>query len=281
MSVLDFSLHRRSYLLGQADGATKEAFATDGEVSKVYDFYIDDALWRLRYLVAETGNWMSRRRVLISLSAIAGIQGDEGEIHAGLSREQVQLSPDIDADKPVSRQQEMTMNSHYGWPAYWSPEALAVPEPILAMLNRRRKIEGDVHLRSFREMNSYEVHHGPTWLGRVEDFVIDDTDWSLAQMVVANGSWLDGKFRTIAAELITDISWSERRVSVDLAKVDLERKPAVRLRSARKPGRGHRVLRLLRAFGQASSGCREPLLKALPADSARSGARKAFISRQQ
>lgn len=200
--------------------------ACDGEVGKVHDFYIDDSLWRLRYVVAETGNWMSRRRVLISLSALGEIRSDQREFNVNLSCEQVRMSPDIDTDKPVSRQQEMIMVSHYGWPAYWSPEMLVVPEPILAMLNRRREIEGDVHLRSFREMSSYEVHQGHTWLGKLEDFVIDDSDWSLQRLVVANGRWLDNNYRAIPAELITGVSWSERKVTVELAKADLDRSEA-------------------------------------------------------
>lgn len=200
--------------------------ARDGEVGKVYDFYIDDSLWRLRYVVAETGNWMNRRRVLISLLALGEIRADQREFHVNLSCEQVRTSPDIDTDKPVSRQQEMMMNAHYGWPAYWSPEGLIVPEPILAILNRRRKIEGDAHLRSFRELSSYELRDGETRLGKVEDFIIDDSDWSLKRLVVSEGGWLESRYAAISAEHISQISWSDRAVSVDRATVDQKRSQA-------------------------------------------------------
>lgn len=44
--------------------------ATDGVVGRVKDFYFDDEAWVVRYLVVETGEWLARRRVLISPIAI-------------------------------------------------------------------------------------------------------------------------------------------------------------------------------------------------------------------
>lgn len=197
--------------------------AHDGEVGTVHDFYIDDSLWRLRYVVAETGNWMNRRRVLISLMALEKIRADHREFRVNLSCEQVSSSPDINTDKPVSRQQELMMNAHYGWPAYWSPEMLIVPEPILVSLSGRPNFEGDSHLRSFREVSSYELRDGEDRLGKVEDFIIDDSDWSLKCLVVSEAGWLDSRYIAIPAADITEISWSNKSVLVDRAKVDLAR----------------------------------------------------------
>jgi hypothetical protein len=38
----------------------------DGEIGKVKEFYFDDRHWTIRYLVADTGNWLAGRQVLIS-----------------------------------------------------------------------------------------------------------------------------------------------------------------------------------------------------------------------
>ena len=38
----------------------------DGEIGKVKEFYFDDQHWAIRYLVADTGNWLTGRQVLIS-----------------------------------------------------------------------------------------------------------------------------------------------------------------------------------------------------------------------
>ena len=45
----------------------------DGEIGKVKDFYFDDRHWTIRYLVAETGTWLTDRQVLISPYALTAV----------------------------------------------------------------------------------------------------------------------------------------------------------------------------------------------------------------
>ncbi len=40
-------------------------------------------------------------------------------IPAALTKAKVEKSPDIDTDKPVSRQHETHLYGHYGQPRYW------------------------------------------------------------------------------------------------------------------------------------------------------------------
>jgi hypothetical protein len=40
--------------------------ATDGLIGRIKDFYFDDDAWVIRYLVVDTGSWLSSRKVLIS-----------------------------------------------------------------------------------------------------------------------------------------------------------------------------------------------------------------------
>jgi len=43
-----------------------ELRATDGEIGKITDFYFEDQNWAVRYVVVDTGTWLSGRLVLIS-----------------------------------------------------------------------------------------------------------------------------------------------------------------------------------------------------------------------
>ena len=45
----------------------------DGEIGKVKEFYFDDQYWAIRYLVADTGNWLTGRQVLISPHALVAV----------------------------------------------------------------------------------------------------------------------------------------------------------------------------------------------------------------
>ena len=84
----------------------------DGDIGKVKEFYFDDRHWTVRYLVADTGNWLTGRQVLISPYALRAANREEKEIVVDLSRKQIEGSPSLDSDKPVSRQFE---DSYYGY----------------------------------------------------------------------------------------------------------------------------------------------------------------------
>ena len=52
----------------------------DGEIGKVKEFYFDDRHWTIRYLVADTGNWLTGRQVLISPYALVAVNKEEQHI---------------------------------------------------------------------------------------------------------------------------------------------------------------------------------------------------------
>ncbi|MFO7742354.1 MAG: PRC-barrel domain-containing protein, partial [Anaerolineae bacterium] len=78
--------------------------AVDGDAGTVRDLYFDDQEWIVRYFVVHTGGWLGGRRVLISPVAVAETGWDQRQLRVRLSRSEVEQSPDIDLDKPVSRQ---------------------------------------------------------------------------------------------------------------------------------------------------------------------------------
>ena len=80
--------------------------ATDGEIGTVDQLYFDDESWAIRYLTVKTGGWLGGRRVLISPIAVAHSDWPAKRLYVALTKKQVENSPDIDTDKPVSRQHE-------------------------------------------------------------------------------------------------------------------------------------------------------------------------------
>src|SRR5438105_5096052 len=106
-------------LISVKDLAGFHLAATDGSIGEVQDCYFDDVHWTVRYLVVDTGGWLSGRKVLISPMAIRGIDIDGEHVIVDLTREQVERSPDIDTHRPVSRQHEIALLQYYGYPSYW------------------------------------------------------------------------------------------------------------------------------------------------------------------
>lgn len=84
----------------------------DGEIGKVKEFYFDDRHWTIRYLVADTGNWLMGRQVLISPYALIAVNREEQNIEVDLTKKPIEDSPSLNTDKPVSRQFE---EEYYGY----------------------------------------------------------------------------------------------------------------------------------------------------------------------
>ena len=98
--------------------------ASDGEIGHVKDFYFDDQNWVVRYLVVDTGSWLSGRKVLISPHAFGRLHQAGKLLQVNLTRKQIEDSPSIESHKPVSRQYEEEYHRYYGWPYYWQGEGL-------------------------------------------------------------------------------------------------------------------------------------------------------------
>jgi hypothetical protein len=82
-------LHKATKMLGY------HLLAADGEIGHVDDFLIDEG-WSVRYLVADTSNWVGGKSVLISPSAIDKIDSPNKEIWVKLRREEIEASPSVD-----------------------------------------------------------------------------------------------------------------------------------------------------------------------------------------
>ncbi len=100
--------------------------ALDGDLGHIDDFYFDDLKWIVRYIIVRTGSWFSEKHVMLSPSAIRDVIWEEPAVYVDLTQEQIKKSPDLDLEKPVTREQEMELVKHFQWPSYWSGAPYAV-----------------------------------------------------------------------------------------------------------------------------------------------------------
>ena len=237
--------------------------ATDGEIGEVKDVYFDDERWAIRYLIVESGGWLSGRKVLISPISVRDVDWDDEVMNVNLSQQQVRDSPGIDTDKPVSRQHEIAYYDYYGYPSYWEGANLwglgVYPIPWVGassdvtlssrqrqddMVTRERQHRldrereaADSHLRSSKEVIGYEIMATDGPIGSVENFVFDDESWTIRYVVVDTRKWLPGKHVLLAPEWIDGVSWSEREVYVKVARQTVETSPEYDV--SRPPSREH------------------------------------------
>jgi len=75
--------------------------ASDGDIGHVKDLYFDDQDWTVRYVVADTGDWLPGRQVLISPHAFATSRPVGKALLVNLNRKQIEDSPGTAAHKPL------------------------------------------------------------------------------------------------------------------------------------------------------------------------------------
>ncbi|HWR54658.1 MAG TPA: PRC-barrel domain-containing protein [Bryobacteraceae bacterium] len=209
--------------------------ARDDELGSVQDVYFDDQDWAARYLVVDTGGWLSGRRVLISPVASGPVDLESHRLPVHLNRAQIEESPPFDTVLPVSRQKEMEMTQYFGWPAYWgygAPPGEAVP---MAPVSAARASAGSAmapesraepQLRSMREVTGYRIEAKNGQIGHVEDFLIEQETWKIRYLVVDTGALLPGKKVLLAPLWIDWIRWSERAVRADVGVEQIRSAPA-------------------------------------------------------
>jgi sporulation protein YlmC with PRC-barrel domain len=197
--------------------------ASDGEIGRVNEFYFDDEEWVIRYLLVDIGKWLSRQRVLISPAVLGKPNQMTHLLPVILTREQVNNCPDIDQDKPVSRQPKIEY-----WPGLGIPTRPGVAGLHAAAQSVADKDEGDrpdPHLRSTREVTGYYIQARDGQIGHVKDFIVDDETWIIRYLVVNTRNWVPGKKVLVAPRWVDRVSWLGSKVFVDLPRVSIKDNP--------------------------------------------------------
>jgi len=209
--------------------------ATDGEIGRVKDFYFDDKNWAVRYVVAETGTWLTERQVLISPYSLGDLVQPGKVLRVSLTRKQIEHSPSIDLHKPVSRQYEEQFHQYYDWPFYWQGESLwgMSGSPIVGVPGKPPLSENslaaegvDAHLRSTQAVNGYHLQATDGIIGHVSDFMVDGQTWAIPRLVIKTGHRLSGQQVQIRSDKVLRISYEESTVFVNMTKTEVEQSPA-------------------------------------------------------
>ena len=215
--------------------------ASDGDIGTVSDFLFDDASWLVRWLVVDTGNWLSGRKVLLPPSVLGRLYAKDRVFAVKLTKQQIKDSPEIDTDRPVSRQMETSVYDYYGWSPYWGTgfymggygymPGSGMASPYLGARRHEQEIaeaqadHDDVHLRSVEAVTGYHIHASDGEIGHVEDFLVEDADWSIHYLVVDTKNWWPGKKVLISPRSALEIDWTDKLVNLKVDRQTVKDSP--------------------------------------------------------
>jgi sporulation protein YlmC with PRC-barrel domain len=217
--------------------------AADGEVGSVYDFYFNDKDWAVRYLVISGAEGVGGRPVLVAARALGAPEATSQSIPTSLTMEQATNSPAFNPNQPLSREQEIELNTYYEWPFYWEadpaigPGLAAYPLVELASEIRRQQREeagastegGEANpepsLRLARGVLGYVLQARDGEIGTVDDFIVDEQTYRIGYIVVDTGGWLSSRKVLVSPTWVQEVSWATSAVSVDLSRETIENSP--------------------------------------------------------
>jgi sporulation protein YlmC with PRC-barrel domain len=146
--------------------------ATDGNLGRVGDVYFDDRSWSVRYLVVDADNWLPGRRVLVSPIAVQSF--DPPTLHVALSKQQVQVSPDV----------------HTG-----------------GLPGNSTQQSGDGHLQTATAVMGYAIQTEDGEIGHVKDVLVDDRAWAIRYLVVDTENRSGGEKVFVSPAWLTHVTW--------------------------------------------------------------------------
>jgi sporulation protein YlmC with PRC-barrel domain len=196
--------------------------ANDGNIGTVKDLAFDDESWEVRYLVVDTGGWLPGRLVLISPVSLHMPDWEGTTIPVNLTKREIEESPAIEEDLPVSRQHEAELAKYYGWPAYWGERVLHGTTEALAKVASVEDATGndpaDRHLRSTVEVQGYRIHARDGEIGKVSDLLVKVDDWQVSSLIIEAGSWWSGHRVVMEPRHVRSIDWAHQEIRVAMVR---------------------------------------------------------------
>ncbi len=87
--------------------------ARNGHIGHVDDFILDDQAWQIRYIVADTRDWLPGKKVLIAPKWIRRVAWEESRVDVGLPKETIKNAPEFDPHEAIDKEYEERLHSYY------------------------------------------------------------------------------------------------------------------------------------------------------------------------
>lgn len=217
--------------------------AEDGGIGTVSDFLFDDRSWKLRWMVVDTGSWLTGRKVLLHPSAAVAVDFDRRAVPVRLTKHQVENSPDIREDQPVSRQMQDTLYGYYGLDPLWGGSNYfggamggigwpLTPMPsggesgvLEAERNGARMDDADPDLRSMSAVTGYHIQATDGPIGHIENFMFDSDGWGIRYLIVDTRNWWPGQHVLLSPHAVKTMSWPDREAVINLSRAQVKGSP--------------------------------------------------------
>ena len=179
--------------------------SADGEVGRIGSLYFDDRDWKIKWCVADTGEWLKGKQILISPSSLNDFRADEYAFGVELTKSQVESGPSVDtlSTKKFDQQTQRELPL--------AADDVLTPEDRLEL---RSKLDG--HLQSSEILEGYEVRLHNVEVGHVSTLLVETEGWKIDSLVIETKGWWHGKKVLIPMGALEGLDEKEKVVFANL-----------------------------------------------------------------
>ncbi len=77
-------------------------------------------------------------------------------------------------------------------------------------------------LHKFSKIQGFHIHAADGEIGHVDDFLLDESDWSLRYLVVDTSNWVGGKRVLVSPQVIGGLDPERERIEVTLTRAQIQ-----------------------------------------------------------
>jgi hypothetical protein len=76
-------------------------------------------------------------------------------------------------------------------------------------------------------LRGFHIHATDGQIGHIDDFIIDETSWTIQYLVVDTSNFIGGKWVVLSPTVIESVEWGKLRVNVALSREAIKNGPTL------------------------------------------------------
>ncbi|MCB9224435.1 MAG: PRC-barrel domain-containing protein [Crocinitomicaceae bacterium] len=220
-----------------------KVFNNNKEIGTVTDILFDDKKWVCRYFEISPINSSPEERILLPIPLVISINWTQDKIEYLLREIKLIKAPRIKEKEIISRKFELDLANHFKTRKYWETRYIdSMPNPTRWAPERVIFIDQEYHnriprksikadddhssVRRLSQITQFDAYANNGEIGKLNDLIIDYKDWKIISAVIRIYTLQDIKKDVlVATQLISEISYPDKGVILDLKRDEIIRSP--------------------------------------------------------
>jgi len=195
----------------------------------VYDFYFSDLDWNITYAEIKP-RLLALKNILANNMKLGQPNLDHKLLPIMMSKKQSYDLPQAESVRTLSDEKEDHQSAFKTWPLNLTnlntldvTEAEKLADLMVRDNNDKR---ANSHLRSFKEINGYQIKTPTGSFGKLKSLILETEIWKIKYLLVQKRKlFKSNKKILISPANVVDIKWEDNSIYIDLSKKIIKESP--------------------------------------------------------